>query len=160
MTKKPSKPLKIYIAGPILGEYKDRKHEDVPYALHEVTRIMNLNVQKAIQAAIQVMKFGHFPFLPHLNYYLHINSDTEFPRDYWLQWDNTWLDLCDALLYLAPCNGADKELARAKKNGQIIFNHISEVPNLYTQGIPCDFIEIIHRSSMNRAVSTSLGYKR
>ena len=131
MTKKPSKPLKIYIAGPILGEYKDRKHEDVPYALHEVTRIMNLNVQKAIQAAIQVMKFGHFPFLPHLNYYLHINSDTEFPRDYWLQSDNTWPDFCDALLYLAPCNGADKEWRGQEERPDYLQSHLRSAEPLH-----------------------------
>ncbi len=151
------KPLKIYIAGPIQGQYNNKaEYDDLPRAFHEVTRIMHQNVQKATQAAIQVMKFGHIPFLPHLNYYLHINSDTEFPRDYWLQYDNVWLDLCDALLYLAPCNGADVELARAKKKGLAIFYHISEVPNLYTNGIKQDLVKVVHRSDLSKPTSTRL----
>ena len=86
---------------------------------------------------------GHIPFTPHLTYYLHMASEKPLPKQFWLDFDNVTLDRCDAILHYAWEPGADKELARAK-NGQIIFNHISEVPNLYTQGIPCDFIEIIH----------------
>ena len=87
--------MRVYIAG--------------PYTKGDVA----VNVRNAIEAANQLMDHGHFPFIPHLNHFVHLL----FPRPYedWLALDNVFLPYCQALVRLpGESLGADKEVMLAK----------------------------------------------
>lgn len=45
-----------------------------------------------------------------------------------MQWDFALLEACDALLYLAPSPGADRELALAKTNHLAIYYSLNDLP--------------------------------
>ena len=111
-----TKPLRIYIAGPYTAA-DERGLENNTYA--------------AIDAAIAVFRKGHIPYVPHLTHYVDVRAkQTATPmtwQDY-LRWDMPWLELCDAVLYLAPSKGADLEVKRAQELRKTIFDSIDEIP--------------------------------
>ena len=110
--------MRIYVAGP----YNPRGADT-----HDAARIANHNVQAAIKIAIELIKKGHNPYVPHLTHYLHIESDVAFPGEKWYEMDNEWLDYCDALFYIAPSVGADLELKRVKSQGKPAYFSLEEV---------------------------------
>ena len=57
-----------------------------------------LNTRKAIEAGEQLIALGFVPFIPHLTILWHLVSPPEY--DSWIQYDNEWLNKCDALLRL------------------------------------------------------------
>jgi len=100
--------LRIYIAGPYTP-VGSTPHKAVQKAAH--------NVDKAINAAIEIIKKGHYPFVPHLSHYIHTNPkcDEDF-GEYYYELDNTFLKYwANALLYLESSKGADQELKYVKK---------------------------------------------
>lgn len=111
------KPLVIYIAGP----YSAETHAE---------RIVN--TERAMQAGHEVLQRGHWPFIPHL---LHFFDDWRWwqhhgrlgPEDY-MQWDFATLRRCDALLYVAPSPGADRELALARELRLPIYLSADDIP--------------------------------
>jgi O-glycosyl hydrolase len=112
------KPLKIYIAGPYSAPTLEEKLE---------------NTNKAIMAGIKVLIKGHYPYIPHLTHYVDLFAyEKGIPlkwEDY-IDWDLTWLELCDALLFLGDSRGARIELEYAKKLGKYIFYSVDEIPNI------------------------------
>jgi len=119
------KPLFIYIA----GEYAP-KTENV----HDASRVAHNNVKKAIRAGIEIIKAGHYPYIPHLTHYLFLEMEEHEAKErqdsFWYEYDLAWIDKCDALFYLSKSKGADAELEYAKKKGKLIFHSIDEIKNL------------------------------
>ena len=114
--KRAAVPLRIYVAG--------------PYTASSESEILN-NVDRAIDAALALYKKGHFPYVPHLTHFIDERarrSGVEMAwEDYVFRWDSAWLELCDALLFLADSPGARKELELAQRLGKRIFYSPDEV---------------------------------
>jgi hypothetical protein len=107
--------MKIYVAG--------------PYSAPTLEEIEG-NVQRAIDAGIQIWKKGHFPYIPHLLHWLDLRSqELKTPMDWfdYMLWDAPWVDDCHALLLLAESKGALIEYERAKEEGKVIFHWIDEI---------------------------------
>jgi len=113
------KPLRIYVAGPYTPTTKN---------LHDAAREAHQNVQRAIKIALELIRKGHYPFVPHLSHYIHLNCELDL-GDWWYEYDNTFLEYwAEALFYIAPSKGADAELKLAEKLGLRIFRSLDEVP--------------------------------
>jgi hypothetical protein len=107
--------MKIYIAGPYS-------------APTEQGRIDNAN--RAIDAAIELVKKGHTPFIPHLDHLWDIRAQEQginYSHAFWLDWCLEWLPLCDAMLFLGHSKGADIELTFARDNHIPIYFSIGEI---------------------------------
>ncbi len=108
--------MKIYVAG--------------PYTANTESEI-ETNVNNAIDAAIEVYKKGHFPYLPHLTHWIELRSKATNQKLKWedyLEMDRTWLESCDALLFLRESRGANLELEYAKELEKKIFYNIEDIP--------------------------------
>ncbi|MFA7664328.1 MAG: DUF4406 domain-containing protein, partial [Clostridia bacterium] len=92
------------------------------------------NCQRAVDAGIELMRKGHFPFVPHLSLWTNTRAKVkfyvEFTWEQWMELDDAFLQCCDALLYLGSSRGADQELARAKELNLLIYYSLSEIPNI------------------------------
>ena len=85
---------KVYIAGPY-------SKGDVEY-----------NVGTALAVAERLMVEGHVPFVPHLTHFWHLAHPHSY--QFWLNYDNEWLPLCDVLLRLkGESSSADEEVRLA-----------------------------------------------
>ena len=115
-----NKKLKIYIAGP----YTPREA-----STHDCARVAHQNTQRAIRVGLEVIKKGHYPFIPHLSHYIHLETEKDL-GEYYMEYDYVWLDLCDALLVLEDSPGVNLEFKRAVEKGKIIFFRLDEVPTL------------------------------
>jgi hypothetical protein len=99
---------KVYIAG--------------PYTKGDVA----INVRTAIAVANELADLGFAPYVPHFTHFWHMLYPR--PYDFWLNLDNEFLPDCDAVLRIAgESNGADKEVALAKKLGLPVFHSIVAV---------------------------------
>ena len=111
------KPLRIYLAGPYSGS--NRKE-------------IKKNVDRAVDAGIEVFLKGHFPYVPHLTDRVDGRARETGREMTWhdfIRWDMPWLEVCDALLYLDKSNGSDLELDKAKRLGKQIFYSVEEIPD-------------------------------
>ena len=94
------------------------------------------NTKRAIRAGIAVLLKGHYPYIPHLTHFVDLLSKEEgIPlrwEDY-IDWDLTWIRLCDALLYLGDSRGARLELEYAKRLGKKIFTRLDDIPQLQSR---------------------------
>ena len=118
MTSLENRAMRIYVAG--------------PYSAPGRIQTEN-NVKTVIECGVEILKKGHYPYLPHLTHYVELLSQEKGLGLAWedyIDWDIAWLELCDALLYLGSSKGADLELAYAKKLGKVIFHHVNDVPTL------------------------------
>lgn len=101
--------MKIYIAGPY-------SHPDPV-----------INTNNAIQAAEEVLKKGHVPYIPHLTLLWHLVSPHVV--EFWYEYDQVWLRYCNAVLRLpGPSKGADDEVAIAINLCLPIYRSIAEIP--------------------------------
>jgi hypothetical protein len=117
--------LKIYIAGP---------YTPLGVNSHDAPRIAHRNVSNAIRAGIAVIEKGHIPFIPHLTHFIHVETERPLPASYFYEYDMTWLQYCDAVLYLGNSKGADRELNWAKKRGLRIFYSVGQIPSATKEG--------------------------
>ena len=79
-----------------------------------------LNTRKAIEAGELLIELGFVPFIPHLTHLWHLVSPHEI--DYWYDYDNEWLNKCDALLRLpGESEGADAEVNRMFAIGKYVY---------------------------------------
>lgn len=86
--------VRVYIAG--------------PYS----TGDMAANVRTAIDAGDVLLRAGFTPFIPHLAHFWQIAHSHEY--DTWIDWDLSWLSLCDCVLRLPGTSpGADQEVSMA-----------------------------------------------
>ena len=116
--RKPA-PLKIYVAGPYTPSHGD---------LHDAARVAHKNTLRAIRVGIEIIERGHIPFIPHLTHFIHLETKKPLPAEFYYNYDKIWLKCCDALLYLGPSEGADREKQLAKTLGLRIFHSIDEIP--------------------------------
>lgn len=116
--------MRIYVAGPFTP-LSDDKHK----CIHEASQ----NVHRAIRVALKLIEKGHYPFVPHLGYYIQVNPayKKDLGQEFFYAYDNTFLDYwAEALFYIAPSFGTDNELIRADKLGLIIYYSLEDVPDL------------------------------
>jgi hypothetical protein len=112
--------LRIYVAGPYSPVEVEGNNKIVVAAR---------NVNRAIEIAIELIKKGHNPFVPHLNHYISIHEGCPLNVP-WYKLDYSFVDhWAEGLFYIGHSYGADLELARAKKLGLKIFYSLEEVPN-------------------------------
>ena len=112
------RPLLIYVAGPYTGPNRQ-----------EIDR----NVNRAIDAGIEIFDRGHFPHVPHLTDIVDKRAKEVGRELSWgdfMAWDAPWLKACDALLFIGESRGANIELGEAKRLGKTIFYSTSEIPRL------------------------------
>ena len=108
--------MKIYIAGPYSADTKEERLANTHYTM---------------DAWIALVKKGHTPFCPHLYHYMDEHAKLrgiEFSYSVWMEQDEAWLRECDALLFLGPSPGANKELAIAIEDGMGVYYNINDVP--------------------------------
>ena len=102
--------MRIYVAGPYTADTDEER--------------MN-NVKRAIDAALDLYKKGHHPYIPHLTHLIDERAKETgmviTREDYVRRWDEPWLEVCDALLLLADSPGAREELDTARNLGKEIF---------------------------------------
>lgn len=117
------KPMVVYIAGPYTATKGD---------MHDAPRVAHHNTENAIRAGIEVMKKGHFAYIPHLTHFIHLQmrDDEAMTNGFWYQYDINWLEKCEALLYLGSSRGADAELKWAQEHNLKIFYSLDEIPNV------------------------------
>lgn len=115
-------PMKIYVAG---------AYTPTGVNLHDAARIAEINTRAAIHAGIEIIEKGHIPFIPHLTHYIHLETPKELSKQFYYEYDMAWLKCCDALFYLSPSEGADRERKWAEENGKFVFTTMNEIPNLY-----------------------------
>ena len=111
-------PLTIYIAGPLSAPTKHG---------------MMVNVRKALRVALEIAKKGHIFYSPHLSVYFDEYAQEQqvsLPWEYWMQFDDIWVQKCDAFYYMGSSRGADIELTRAKELGKQVFYSLEEVPEV------------------------------
>lgn len=87
------------------------------------------NVRAADEAGREIARRGHTPFVPHKMTYDWERDDVLIYEDF-IRIDDEWLRLCDALLYLRPSSGADRELELAETMSLRIFRSVDEIPDL------------------------------
>ena len=111
-------PLRIYIAGPYTGA--DRQEIDQ-------------NVNRAIDAGIEVFNRGHLPYVPHLTDLVDKRARETGKELSWkdfMAWDAPWLEICDALVMIGESRGANIELEEARRTGKTIFHSTNEIPRI------------------------------
>lgn len=85
-----------------------------------------VNVRRAVDACEELFQLGYAPYCPHLSFfweYVAPHSHAE-----WLDYDFSWLFVCDAVLRLpGESKGADQEVEYAKRNGIPVFNSIQDL---------------------------------
>jgi len=118
-------PLRIFVAGPYCAYNCDP---------HLATQVTQRNLDTAIWIANRIIDRGHYAFVPHLTHYLHIHNSCRVDRkDWYCEYDNTFLDLwANALFLIAPSPGSNKELERAVQRGYLIFNHVDDIPKSHS----------------------------
>lgn len=83
------------------------------------------NLRTALDAATELLKHGHVPFVPHLSYFWELVHPQ--PREAWLTMDFAWIETCGALIRLpGHSHGADREVAFAVRRGIPAFTSVAE----------------------------------
>ena len=85
---------------------------------------------RAIDAGIKLLQKGHLPYIPHLTHWVDKRAQElgiNFTWEDYMNYDDKWLQLCDAILYLGSSTGADIELQRAKDLGLKIYYNIKDI---------------------------------
>ncbi len=110
--------MKIYIAGPLTAD-----------ANKEIAK----NIMVAVDAALEVNNRGHTPLVPHLSWFIlerALITGARIDYEDFMRWDLELLDVCDAMLFLAPSPGANREYKHAMKRGMKIYHSVEEIPNV------------------------------
>lgn len=85
-----------------------------------------INVRNAMDAADKLLVHGIIPFCPHLTMFWHLVHPHCWET--WLNYDESWLSLCDAVLRLPGSSiGADREVAYALCHGIQVYDDIESV---------------------------------
>lgn len=113
------KQMRVYIAGPM------------------AKGVFAQNMRWAMDAANEIITKGHYPFIPHLFWYLEVIHHR--PAEQWLDLDHTWLLQCDAIYRIPGASiGADMEVKWAEKYDLAIYHHLDEIP----------FVELEYREAL------------
>jgi hypothetical protein len=115
-----SKRLVVYVAGPLSAPTPAERME---------------NVEAACRAARKVLAKGHWAFVPHLNeFYDRMPWTSPLTYEQYLEWDLAILARCDALLYLGPSPGADRERTAAYCMGMPVYLSVDDLPAVEEEG--------------------------
>lgn len=87
-----------------------------------------LNIREVIQAADELVKLGHIPYIPPLTHFWHLISPKEY--EFWLEYDKSFIDdWAECLLRLNnKSSGADREVERARQTGIPVYFDINGLP--------------------------------
>ena len=105
----------IYIAGPYTAENDEQ---------------VQINVDRAIEAGIEVWDLGHIPLIPHQNRLMELalrRRGRELMWEDWMAMDAPLLDVSDAILILASSPGVNFELEKAKKAGKEVYTSLADI---------------------------------
>lgn len=114
--------MRIYVAGPYSADSRRQ-------------RVMNVNA--AIDAAIEIIALGHYPYVPHLTHYIdeRNNSNPERARivlgyEDFMRMDYEWLKACEGFVQIGRSPGADREREAAVglRSHIIIFPSLADIP--------------------------------
>jgi len=107
--------MRVYIASPYTAPTKEQ---------------MEANANKQIEAGVQLMQMGIYPFIPLLSHWVDIWAKERgigISWEKWIDWDLHWLEQCDALLFLGESKGSLMELNRAKELGMPVYYSVDEI---------------------------------
>lgn len=94
-----------------------------PYTSGDVA----VNVRSACLAGDAILEKGYIPIVPHLTHFWHCISPKSWET--WIKIDTTLIPFCDAVLRLdGISDGADIEVACAKKIGIPVYYSLEEIP--------------------------------
>ncbi len=106
------KRLRIYVAGPVTSHDKN---------------VVNENIINAKKVGEELLKLGHFPYVPHTHFskwdidiYEHYSLLQLHGNDILEKW-------ADALFFIASSKGANLEREKAEKLGLRIFTSLNEI---------------------------------
>lgn len=103
---------RIYVAG--------------PYSKGDVA----VNVKTAIQIGNALADHGFAPYIPHFTHFWHMLHPR--PYEFWLEHDNEFLPVCDALLRIPGAStGADAEVELAESLGLPVFFELQDLLDHY-----------------------------
>jgi len=95
--------MKVYIAG--------------PYTKGDTEK----NVIRMIRVAERVVEVGHTPFVCLLYHFWHLESPHEY--SYWMALDHSWIEACDALVWLdGESSGTQEDIAVAEELGIAVYS--------------------------------------
>lgn len=101
--------LRVYIAGPMTSSG---------------SKIANYATGLSAEIALMENRFA--PFTPHHSFIT--NTFNEFSWEEWLQFDETWIEVCDAILRIpGESKGAAREELYAALKGIPVFHSIDEL---------------------------------
>ena len=105
--------MKIYVAG---------KYSGID------ARMVQENVNAAIEAGCELIRKGHAPYIPHLLHNMWMHPKGNFEYDIWMKIGTEFLLQCDAILVISSSPGADKEKALAEKMNMTVYTDVNDVP--------------------------------
>lgn len=124
-TTLPRRRLRVYIAGPLSSESPT---------------VQRGNIERAMQAGVDVYRRGHAPFIPHLTQQVadYLASTNQAPLSYaqYLDWALAWLAQCDVLYFVGTSPGADLERRYAREQHIPVIEHLTELPQLAVTLLP------------------------
>lgn len=116
-------PLKIYVA----HRYSGNTLETLA------------NIGRAVEVGVEIAKKGHYPYIPHLDCQVAIQSKGTLPPEYYYEASMAFLKVCDAI-YIVDANdislskGVKAEFEYAVKNGYPVFYCLEEIGALTVKG--------------------------
>jgi hypothetical protein len=111
---KPGQPLRIYIAGPYSA--------DTPKGVRQ-------NVLRASRVAQELCARGHIPFCPHSHSH-GWEADGRLIYGDFMRVALMWLSQCEAVYFIGPSPGANRELEVAQNLGFPVYRSLDEVPKV------------------------------
>lgn len=109
------KRLRIYVAGPITSHNKE---------------IVKNNICNAKKIGEEILKLGHLPYVPHTHFSDWDLDIHDFYEVFQLHGEDLLEKWADALYFIAPSRGANREKEKAEKLGLKIFTSLDEIPLL------------------------------
>lgn len=89
------------------------------------------NTEAAMRAGYEVLRRGHAPIIPHLSHFFDLWHEQVFGHreegEFYMQWDFAMLRKCDALLFLGPSPGANREVALANELGIPVLTSVNDL---------------------------------
>ena len=92
------------------------------------------NIGRAVDVGVELAKKGHYPFVPHLDCLIAIQSKGCLPIEYYYNSSMAWLQASDAI-FIVDANDVDTskgvkaEFDWAVQNGFTIYYDLNKVPN-------------------------------
>jgi len=89
------------------------------------------NVQNAIAAGEELLKYGFSVYVPHLTHYWEWYH-AQHPYEFWLEFDKAWLRKCDCVLRIpGESSGSDAEVVLAQSLNMPVFNNTNVLKEFY-----------------------------